>query len=86
LKTPKGGKAGIAAERLEDYASKADNSNIRSGIDAGYEENDAKSEISRRPHHGVIVVFSRAFIVRRIREDLYNFREYVEVQMRATEL
>jgi hypothetical protein len=56
LKTPKGGKAGIAAERLEDCASKADNPNIGSGIDAGYEENEAKSEIFRRPHHGVIVV------------------------------
>jgi hypothetical protein len=64
LKTPKRGKAGIAAQRLEDCASKADNSNIRSSIDAGYEESEAKSEISRRPHHGVIVVFNRTFIVR----------------------
>jgi len=86
LKTPKGGKAGIAAERLEDCASKADNPNIGSGIDAGYEENEAKSEIFKRPHHGVIVVCSRTFIVRRTRDYLFGFEEYIEVQARATEL
>jgi hypothetical protein len=86
LKTPEGGNAGIAAERLEDCASKADDSNIGSGIDAGYEENEAKSEIFRRPHHGVIVLYSRTFIERPTRDYLFGFEEYIEMQMRATEL
>jgi hypothetical protein len=64
LKTPKGGEAGVAAEGLKDCTSKADNSNIGTGIDASYEENEAKSEIFRRPHHGVIFCASRVLIVR----------------------